>query len=117
MQNRIASLVWWSQPGLTPTYLLDLCRAVLGAHISHSTFILWYRGCSLVPFASTTTMQSRALSVRGPVVRNNLPLVSASQDTLRHFNQHLKTLLLTVLESGAPLSSSFEEVLYKSSND
>lgn len=70
-----------------------------------------------MPFASTTTMQSRALSVRGPVVRNNLPLVSASQDTLRHFNQHLKTLLLTVLESGAPLSSSFEEVLYKSSND
>jgi hypothetical protein len=72
-----------------------------------------------VPFARTSTMLSSAFSVVGPVVWNGLPLElrllpRSLSDT---FYNRLKTVLLAVLELGAPLSSPLQEVLYKYQNE
>ena len=73
IEYRIASLVWRCQLGLAPTYLLDLCRPVSEAQGSRSLRSAG-KGVLTVPFARTSTMQSRAFSVVGPVVWNGLPL-------------------------------------------
>ena len=118
IEYRIGALVWRCQLGLTPTYLLDLCRPVSGAQGSRSLRSAG-KGVLTVPFARTYTMQSRAFSVVGPVVWNGLPLElrllpRSLSDT---FYNRLKQFSLAVLESGAPLSSPLEEVLYKYPNE
>ena len=70
---RIASLVWRCQLGIAPTYLRDLCWPVSVAQGSRSLRSA-AKGVLSVLFARTSTMQSRAFSVVGPVVWNGLPL-------------------------------------------
>ena len=72
------------------------------------------RGVLSVPFARTTLMQVRLFCVNGPSVWNGLPLqLRLVSKTLRTFYRHLKTYFkMTMLESGAPLSSTgLEEAL------
>src|SRR6218665_656082 len=71
----------------------------------------------LLPFARTSAKQSRAFSVVGPSIWNGLPsqLRIFPRALSPAFFSKLKTALLAVLESGAPLSSSLEEALYKCS--
>ena len=67
-----------------------------------------------VPFARTTHMQVRAFCVNGPSVWNglHLELRLLSRTLSDTFYLRLKLFFLTVLESGAPLSSSgLEEAL------
>ena len=70
---RLASLVWRCQLGIAPTYLRDLCWPVSVAQGSRSLRSAG-KGVLSVLFARTSTMQSRAFSVVGPVVWNGLPL-------------------------------------------
>ena len=94
IEYRISSLIWRCQLGLAPSYLLDLCRPVLSARTGRSLRSA-VREVLFVPFARTSTMQSRAFSVVGPVVWNALPLElrlfpRSLSDT---FYKHLKTVL------------------------
>src|SRR6218665_3676252 len=62
---RIASLVWHCLLGLAPVYLCELCCPLLSAMSSRSLRSS-QQGLFLVPFARTSTKQSRAFSVVGP---------------------------------------------------
>src|SRR6218665_2611710 len=74
---RVAVLVWYSLIGHAPAYLTDLCRPFLSArstrHLRSAE-----QGLLHVPFARTSTMQSWAFSVVGPLVWNGLPLALRS---------------------------------------
>ena len=102
---RIGAMVWRCILGLAPAYLRDLCCPTSGTR-GHSSLRSLEQGLLYVPFARTSTTQTRAFSVVGPSVWNGLPL---SQRLLPRilsdtFYSTLKTLL----------SSNLEGALYKS---
>ena len=108
-------MVWRCLLGLAPLYLRELCCPLCSAMSSRSLHSS-QQGLLLVPFARTSAKQSRAFSMVGPSIWNGLP------SQLRIFPRalspvffflNLRLLFLSVLESGAPLSSSLEEALYK----
>src|SRR6218665_1739535 len=68
----IASLVWRCLLGLAALYLLELCCPLPSAMSSRSLRSS-QQGLLLVPFARTSTKQSRAFSVVGPSIWNGLP--------------------------------------------
>src|SRR6218665_837505 len=72
IEYRVASMVWRCQLGLAPTYVIDLCRPVLGSRNGRSLRSS-ERGLLSVPFARTTIMQTRTCSVVAPTVWNSLP--------------------------------------------
>src|SRR6218665_3195007 len=76
------------------SYLTDLCRPSLSAR-STRHFRSAEQGLLHVPFARTSTMQSRAFSVVGPLVWNGLPLALRSPPRVfsQKFLQQLKTTL------------------------
>ena len=113
---RIASLVWRCILGLAPLYLRELCCPLLSAMSSRSLRSS-QQGLLLVLFARTATKQSRVFPVVGPSILNGLPshLRIFIRTLSPAFFLTLRLLFLAVLESGAPLSSSLEEALYKCS--
>ena len=64
-EYRIAALVWRCLLGLAPAYLTKLCSPTLSARGSRSLRSA-EQGLLSVPFARTSTKQSRAFSVVGP---------------------------------------------------
>jgi len=62
---RITSLVWRCLLGLVPVYLRELCCPLLSA-MSSQSLRSSQQGLLLVPFACTSTKQSRAFSVVVP---------------------------------------------------
>src|SRR6218665_3717903 len=100
IEFRVAVLIWYSLIGQAPAYLTDLCRPSLSArrtcHLRSAE-----QGLFRVPFARTSTMQSRALAV--PLVRNGLPLALRSLPRVfsEKFLQQLKTTLLVVVGSAS----------------
>src|SRR6218665_2144953 len=94
IQFRVAVLVWYSLIGQASAYLADLCCPSLTAwstrHLRSAD-----QGLLHVQFARTSTMQSRAFSVVGPLVRNGLPLALRSLPRVfsLKFLQQLKTTL------------------------
>src|SRR6218665_3239188 len=113
---RTASIVWRCLLGLAPLYLRELCCPLHSAMTSRSLRSS-QQGLLLVPFARTSAKQSRAFSVVGPSMWNELPsqLRTLPRALSPAFFLNLRLLFLAVLESGAPLSSSLEEALYKCS--
>src|SRR6218665_1482326 len=101
---------------LAPLYLRELCCPLHSAMNSRS-LCTSQQGLLLVPFARTSAQQSRAFSVVCPSIWNRLPsqLRTLSRALSPAFFLNLRLLFLAVLASGAPLSSSLEEVLYKCS--
>src|SRR6218665_3828179 len=69
---RITSLVWCCLLGLVPVYLRELCCPLLSA-MSSQSLRSSQQGLLLVPFACTSTKQSRAFSVVGPLIWNGFP--------------------------------------------
>src|SRR6218665_3792454 len=71
-----------------------------------------------VPFARTSTRQTRACSMVGPSVWNGLPLALRLLPRVHSHRSHstlaFKLLFLAALESEALLSSNLEEALYQS---
>src|SRR6218665_399936 len=94
IEFREAVLVWYSLIGQTPAYLTDLCCPSLTAR-STRHLRLAEQGLLNVPFARTSTMQSWAFSVVGPLVWNGLPLALRSLPRVfsLKFLQQLKTTL------------------------
>ena len=94
IEFRVAVLVWYSLIGQAPAYLTDLCRPSLSVrstrHLRSAE-----QGLLHVPFARTSTMQSRGFSVVGPLVWNGLPLALRSLPRVfsQKFLQQLKTRL------------------------
>src|SRR6218665_1115503 len=115
---RIASIVWRCLLGLAPLYLRELCCPLHSA-MSSQSLCSSQQGLLLVPFAHTVPPLSRAVlfpwwvpqSGMGSLLNFGLCLEPCH---LRFF-LNLRLLFLAVLESGAPLSSSLEEALYKCS--
>jgi len=91
---RVASLVWRCLSGWEPSYLRELCRP-LSSCAGRRTLRSSAHGNLVVPFARSTTMQTRSFSVVGPKTWNGL------QVDLRHlpngacaqFHHFLKTVL------------------------
>src|SRR6218665_2194563 len=71
-----------------------MCQMSLGAPVTFARLSRPQQGLLRVPFARTSTMQSRAFSVVGPLVWNGLPLVLRSLPRVfsQKFLQQLKTL-------------------------
>jgi len=120
IEYRVASLVWQCQCqlGIAPIYLIGMCRSVPGITSGRSLRSAG-RGVLSVPFARTSLMLVRAFCVNCPSVWNGLPLELRllSRTLSDTFYCRLKTVL-TVLELGAPLSSSgLEKALYKFFNE
>src|SRR6218665_993765 len=113
---RIAFIVWRCLLVLAPLYLHELCCPLMSAMSSRS-LCSSQQGLLLVPFACTSTKQSRAFSIVGPSIWNGLPshLRTLPRALSPAFFLTLRLLFLAMLESGAPLSSSLEEALYKCS--
>src|SRR6218665_2972549 len=90
----VAVLVWYSLIGQAPAYLTDLCRPSFSVrstrHLRSAE-----QGLLHVPLARTSTMQSRAFSVVGPLLWNGLPLALRSLPRVfsQKFLQQLKTTL------------------------
>src|SRR6218665_976866 len=105
IQFRVAVLVWYSLIGQAPAYLADLCCPSITArstcHLRSAE-----QGLLHVPFARTTTMQSRAFSVVGPLVWNGLPL--ALQSLPRVFSLKFLKQLKTTLFGRAGIGSASE---------
>ena len=112
IEYRVASLVWRCQLGIAPIYLIDVCRSVSGIASGRSLRSAG-RGILSVPFARTTLMQIRAFALMAR--RCGMASLLSCAFYLGRFPTHsivLKLFFLTVLESGAPLSSSgLEEAL------
>jgi len=94
IQFRVAVLVWYSLIGQASAYLADLCCPSLTARSTHRLRSA-EQGLLHVPFARTSTMQSRAFSVVSPLVWNGLPLALRSLPRVfsLKFLQQLKTTL------------------------
>src|SRR6218665_1859733 len=112
--NRFASMVWRCLLGLAPLYLRELC-CPLHSDMSSRSLRSSHQGLLLVPFARTSAKQSRVFPLWVP--RSGMGSLlnfgfSLEPCRLRFF-LNLRLLFLAVLESGAPLSSSLEEALYK----
>src|SRR6218665_936945 len=105
IEFRVAVLVWYSLIGQAPAYLTDLCRPSLSVrsprHLRSAE-----QGLLHVPFARTSTMQSRAFSVGGPLVWNGLPL--ALRSLPRVFSQKFLQQLKTTLFGRAGVGSASE---------
>src|SRR6218665_81365 len=71
IEFRVAVLVWYSLIGQAPAYLTDLCCPFLSVR-STRHLRSPEQGLLHVPFARTSTMQSQASSVVGPLVWNGL---------------------------------------------
>jgi len=85
IEYRVASLVWRCQLGLAPTYLIDLCRPVLGSRSSRS-LLSSERGLLPVPFARTTIMLA-ALALLWPR-RYGIASLLRSASYQGHFQTH-----------------------------
>ena len=70
---RIGAMVWRCILGLAPAYLRDLCCPTPDTR-GRSLLRSSEQGLLFVPFARTSTTQSRAFSVVGPSVWIGLPL-------------------------------------------
>src|SRR6218665_3980709 len=106
IEFRVAVLIWYSLIGQAPAYLTDLCRPSLSVR-STRHLRLAEQGLLLhVPFARTSTMQSRAFSVVGPLVWNGLPL--ALRSLPRVFSQKFLQQLKTTLFGHAGVGSASE---------
>src|SRR6218665_255007 len=105
IEFRVAAQVWYSLIGQASAYLAQLCCPSLsvGSTVLHLRSA--EQGLLHVPFARTSTMQSRAFSVVGPLVWNGLPLALASLP--RVFSQKFLQQLTTTLfgRSGAGSAS------------
>src|SRR6218665_1391327 len=105
IEFRVAVLGWYSLIRQVPAYLTNLCRPSLSArstrHLRSAE-----QGLLDVPFARTSTTQSRAFSVVGPLVWNGLPL--ALQSLPRVFSQKFLQQLKTTLFGPAGVGSASE---------
>src|SRR6218665_3931578 len=81
-------------PDFTSAYLTYLCSPSITARSTRHLRSAEH-GLLHVPFARTSTMQSRAFSVVGPLVWNGLPL--ALQSLRRVFSQKFLQQLKTTL--------------------
>src|SRR6218665_1060159 len=116
ISNSIAFLVWRCLLGLAPLYLRELCCPLLSA-LSSRLLRSSQQGLLPVPFARTSTKQSRSFSVVGPSIWNGLPsqfriLPRALSPA---FFSQLKTALFSRVGVGSALNSSLEEARYKCS--
>ena len=102
IEYRISTLVWRCMLGLAPAYLCELCSPTLSSHPFRSLRSTEQSLLS-VPFARTSTMQSRAFSVVGPSTWNGLPLTlrSLCKNPSQTFLSHLKTVLFGRAEVGS----------------
>src|SRR6218665_241191 len=93
---RIVSMVWRCLLGLAPLYLRELCCPLLRAMSSRSLRSS-QQGLLLIPFARTSTKQSRAFSVVGPSTWNGLPsqLRIFPRALSLAFFSHIKTALFS----------------------
>src|SRR6218665_1540401 len=96
MLRSTASLVWCCLLGLAPLYLCELCCPLLSA-MSSQSLRSSQQGLLLVPFARTSTKQSRAFSLVGPLIWNGLPsqLRIFPKAFSPAFFSHLKTALFS----------------------
>src|SRR6218665_1713741 len=102
IEFRVAVLVWYSLIGVAPAYFTDLCCPSLTSRsIRHLRLAV--QGLFHVPFARTSTMQSRAFSVVGPLAWNGLPLALRSLPRVfsQKFRQHLQTALFGRADVGS----------------
>src|SRR6218665_1028091 len=101
IQFRVVVLVWYSLIGQGPVYLADLCCPLTARSTRHLRSA--EQGLLHVPFDRTSTMQSRAFSVVGPLVWNGLPLALWSLPIVfsLKFLQQLKTTLFGSAEVGS----------------
>src|SRR6218665_1859756 len=94
IEFRVADLVWYSLIGQAPAYLTDLCCPSLSArstrHLRSAEQGLLHM--NHIPFARTSTMQSRAFSMVGPWY-GTLALRSLPRVFSQKFLQQLKTTL------------------------
>jgi hypothetical protein len=102
IEYRISTLVWRCMLGLAPAYLCYLCSPTLSSHHVRSLRSTEQSLLS-VPFARTSTMQSRAYSVVEPSTWNGLPLTlrSVCKNPSQTFLSHLKTVLFSRAEVGS----------------
>src|SRR6218665_1624981 len=102
---RVAVLVWYSLIGQAPASLTDLCCPSI---TTRSTRHLRSdeQGLLHVPFARTSTMQSGAFSVVGPLVWNGIPL--ALRSLPRVFSQKFLQQLKAALFGRAGVGSASE---------
>src|SRR6218665_3565416 len=79
IEFRVGVLVWYSLIGQASVYmcLTDFCRPSLSAQSTRHHRSA-EQGLLHVPFSRTSTMQSRAFSLVGPLVWNGLPLALRS---------------------------------------
>jgi hypothetical protein len=94
IEYRLAAFVWRCLLGLAPVYLTELCSPTLSARGSRSLRSA-EQGLLSVPFARTSTRQSRAFSVIGPSTWNGLPLAlrSLPRTPSQSFLSQLKMVL------------------------
>ena len=110
---RISALFWRCLLGLPPAYLRDLCYLTLGTR-GCSSLRSMERGILFVPFAHTSTRQTRSFSVVCPFGMGFHWNCDCSPGfTLTNSTLALKLFILAEPESGALLNSNFEETLYK----
>src|SRR6218665_1206641 len=96
-RHRIASMVWRCLLGLAPVSLRELCCPLLRSS---------QQGLLLVPFARTSTKQSRDFSVVDPPIWNGLP--SQLQIFPRALSPAFISQLKTALFSRAGVGSASE---------
>src|SRR6218665_534611 len=102
----VAVLGWYCLIGQAPAHPIELCSPSLSVrstcHLRSAE-----QGLLHVPFARTSTMESRAFSMVGPLVWNNLRLALRSLPRVfsQKFLQQLKQHYLAEVGLGARLSS------------
>ena len=96
IEYRTAAVVWRCLLGLAPAYLIELCCPTLSARGTRSLRSA-EQDLLYVPHARTATKQSRAFSVVGPSIWNELPLALRSLPKIptHLFPSHLKTVLFS----------------------
>src|SRR6218665_2265308 len=101
VQGSCPGLVLPKLIGQGPVYLADLCCPLTARSTRHLRSA--EQGLLHVPFARTSTMQSRAFSVGGPLVWNGLSLALQSLPRVfsLKFLQQLKTTLFGSAEVGS----------------
>src|SRR6218665_2733736 len=118
IEYRVASMVWRCQLGLAPTCLIDLVDLY---RVLEVVALCAHRrgGCSQSRLPVTLSCRT-SLVLLWPR-RYGMASLLRYASYLGHFHTHsiinLKLFFLIVLESGAPLSSFLEEVLYKYWNE
>src|SRR6218665_2831034 len=109
-------MVWRCLLGLTPLYLRELCCPLHSA-MSSQSLRSSQQDLLLVPFAHPSAKQSVLFPwwVPRSGMGSLLNFVFSLEPCHLLFFLNLRLRFLAVLESGAPLSSSLEEALYKCS--